>query len=41
MYIDIHCFSLIYNISDEKMKEISAYVNQQSEKLEESIELNQ
>jgi len=35
------CFSLIYNISDEKMKEISAYVNQQSEKLEESIELNQ
>lgn len=32
------CFFLIYNMSDEKMKEISAYVNKQSEKLEESIE---
>jgi len=31
------CFFMIYNMTDEKMKEISAYVNQQSEKLEESI----
>lgn len=33
------CFIFIYNISDDKMKEISAYVNKQSEKLEESIEV--
>jgi len=31
------CFFLIYNMNDEKMKEISAYVNKQSEKLEETI----
>ncbi len=32
------CFFVIYNMNDEKMKEISAYVNKQSEKLEESFD---